>query len=346
MTVIFLHVLREFILYLIYIFKYFMYRKAYIIFYFRIFFYYLIIILHICIWIIRLHFPLDICLTNLELFYVDDVLHVLSLSFQYAHFVWFDCHYSCWPLTLKVHFLDCAMTVRYLWVLTSLLTCIWLGVVTQWFHWYRWISSWASGDRCYYSIVFHIGMTVTDYGDSDRSLLFEFLIYIWSYSDRRKSRQFKTPSIKSLTHSSYNQARHYLTQLPNGHFRLCYKACWRRSPLVMWIKYRFLDTAIDGSNTDCITMLCPWARQHNPHCFSRLSWEMRTRREHPREGCLFSAMSFPKEIALKDQRTFYPVTDLRWYTTIVAVHFWLILRDLDIEKLRELVLVFGFIYVV
>ena len=37
----------------------------------------------------------------------------------------------------------------------------------------------------------------------------------------------------------------------------------------------------------------------NPICISRLSCEMSTRREHPREGCLFSAMSFPEEMTLK-----------------------------------------------
>ena len=39
--------------------------------------------------------------------------------------------------------------------------------------------------------------------------------------------------------------------------------------------------------------------------FSQLSCEMSTRREHPRVGCLFSAMSFPDEVALKSQRIFY-----------------------------------------
>ena len=37
----------------------------------------------------------------------------------------------------------------------------------------------------------------------------------------------------------------------------------------------------------------------SPHCFKRLSCEMSTSREHPSEGCLFSAMSFTEEIALK-----------------------------------------------
>ena len=39
------------------------------------------------------------------------------------------------------------------------------------------------------------------------------------------------------------------------------------------------------------------SRTLNPHCFSRLSCEISTRREYrPREGCLFSAMSSPEEI--------------------------------------------------
>ena len=37
----------------------------------------------------------------------------------------------------------------------------------------------------------------------------------------------------------------------------------------------------------------------SPHCFSRLSYEMSTKREHLRKGSLFSAMSSPEEIALK-----------------------------------------------
>ena len=40
------------------------------------------------------------------------------------------------------------------------------------------------------------------------------------------------------------------------------------------------------------------------HCFSSLSCEMSTRLKHHREGCLFSAMSPPEEIAHKNQRIF------------------------------------------
>ena len=43
------------------------------------------------------------------------------------------------------------------------------------------------------------------------------------------------------------------------------------------------------------------SRKHNPHCFSRLSCEMSSRREHPREGSLFRAVSSPEEIAMKHQ---------------------------------------------
>ena len=37
----------------------------------------------------------------------------------------------------------------------------------------------------------------------------------------------------------------------------------------------------------------------NLHCFSRISCEMSTRRDHPLEGCLFSDMHSPEEISLK-----------------------------------------------
>ena len=41
------------------------------------------------------------------------------------------------------------------------------------------------------------------------------------------------------------------------------------------------------------------SKTFNPHCCSRLSCEMSTRREHSREGCLFCAMSSQEEISLK-----------------------------------------------
>ena len=41
----------------------------------------------------------------------------------------------------------------------------------------------------------------------------------------------------------------------------------------------------------------------NLHFFSQLSWELSTTREYPHEGCLFSAMSFPEEIAQKKINT-------------------------------------------
>ena len=43
----------------------------------------------------------------------------------------------------------------------------------------------------------------------------------------------------------------------------------------------------------------------HPRCFSRLSCEMSTRRDHPIDGFLLSAMSSPKEIAIKSQRVFH-----------------------------------------
>ena len=42
----------------------------------------------------------------------------------------------------------------------------------------------------------------------------------------------------------------------------------------------------------------------NLHCLSRLSCEISTKRKHPREGCLFSAISYTEEIALRYQRFF------------------------------------------
>ena len=44
------------------------------------------------------------------------------------------------------------------------------------------------------------------------------------------------------------------------------------------------------------------SKTFNPHCFHRLWSEMSKGREHRREGCLFSGMSFSEEIALKNQR--------------------------------------------
>ena len=43
----------------------------------------------------------------------------------------------------------------------------------------------------------------------------------------------------------------------------------------------------------------PLSRTLNLHCFSHHSCKMSTRREHPSERCLFSAMSSPGEKALK-----------------------------------------------
>ena len=40
----------------------------------------------------------------------------------------------------------------------------------------------------------------------------------------------------------------------------------------------------------------------NPHCFNQISCETSTSREHPREECVFSAMSLTEEIAFKKQR--------------------------------------------
>ena len=45
----------------------------------------------------------------------------------------------------------------------------------------------------------------------------------------------------------------------------------------------------------------------NPYCFSRLSCEMRAEQEHLCEECLFSAIIFPEDIALKIQYIFWCV---------------------------------------
>ena len=72
----------------------------------------------------------------------------------------------------------------------------------------------------------------------------------------------------------------------------------------MWVRCRFLDTEIDGSNHGYISVFVSMSKTLYLHCFSRLSREISTRREHPHEKCLFSAMSSPEEIALKN-RLFY-----------------------------------------
>ena len=72
----------------------------------------------------------------------------------------------------------------------------------------------------------------------------------------------------------------------------------------MWLRYRFFDTEVDGSNRSIIITLS-LGKALNPHCFSRLSCKMSTVREHPREVCLFSAMSFSEEIPLKINAFFY-----------------------------------------
>ena len=54
-----------------------------------------------------------------------------------------------------------------------------------------------------------------------------------------------------------------------------------------------------------------------PHCFSHLRCEVSTRRKHPREGCLFSAMSFSEEIALSNQRFF--LFDKPFFSTFYVI---------------------------
>ena len=72
--------------------------------------------------------------------------------------------------------------------------------------------------------------------------------------------------------------------------------------LVALITRRFLNSEVDGSNQQLYHFAMCLSKTLYPHCYSRLSWLMSTRGEHPREGCLFSAMSLTEEIALKYQR--------------------------------------------
>ena len=74
--------------------------------------------------------------------------------------------------------------------------------------------------------------------------------------------------------------------------------------LVTWVEYWFLDTEVDGSNPSYISVVSS-SKIFNPDCLSRLSCEMSIRRQHPREVCLFSAMSFLEKIARKNQPILY-----------------------------------------
>ena len=93
----------------------------------------------------------------------------------------------------------------------------------------------------------------------------------------------------------------------------------------MWVSHWLLDTANDSSNpgylvkgVQCYELfggialkihtfslhqyVVSLSKTRNLHCFSQLSCEMSTRRKHSHERCLFTATSFPVEIALKSQR--------------------------------------------
>ena len=59
------------------------------------------------------------------------------------------------------------------------------------------------------------------------------------------------------------------------------------SILVMWSECRFLDTEVDGSNPGivcCVIGIVSLSKTLYPHCLCRLSCEIITRREQPREG--------------------------------------------------------------
>ena len=95
-----------------------------------------------------------------------------------------------------------------------------------------------------------------------------------------------------------------LCTLPTHNFVLCtlfarhFVRCTRTCMLVTWIRTRFLDTEVDGSNPlphHCVVTL---SKILCPYCFSRRL--MSNRLQHPHEGYLFRAMSLPEEIALKN----------------------------------------------
>ena len=75
------------------------------------------------------------------------------------------------------------------------------------------------------------------------------------------------------------------------------------------LRIRFLDTKIDCSILSCINVVESFSKTLYVHFFCRLS----TRREDPCEGCLFSAMSSPEEIAFKNQLIFVSGFNLRMW---------------------------------
>ena len=73
----------------------------------------------------------------------------------------------------------------------------------------------------------------------------------------------------------------------------------------MWIRYLFLDPTIEVLTTAASMYFVFLSKTHNPQC-NRQSCEMSTNLEHPREVCLFCAMSFSnEEIAHRKHRIFY-----------------------------------------
>ena len=57
----------------------------------------------------------------------------------------------------------------------------------------------------------------------------------------------------------------------------------------MLLKCRYPDTAIDVSR-HAASVVASLSKTLNQHCFSRLSCEMNTKQERPREVCLLSAV--------------------------------------------------------
>ena len=67
-------------------------------------------------------------------------------------------------------------------------------------------------------------------------------------------------------------------------------------------------SAVPARPTDVIIIIkLSLSKALNPHCFSGLSCEMSKSREHHREACLFSAMSYLEEISIKNQTFFQKI---------------------------------------
>ena len=78
------------------------------------------------------------------------------------------------------------------------------------------------------------------------------------------------------------------------------------------------------------------SKTFNPHCCSRLSCEMSTRREHHREGCLFCAMSSPEEISLKMSTYFLYTCALKQVDNHDVINLSLSTHQCIVKKGRQI----------